>query len=237
MTDNKESIFSRAIEKIYVKLRPALWRAQYRIIHRMRDRYDMSEIPAAWNIAKLGLLANPHGRRFKRTVRKIRDNMFDAIIDNNDELLAWNFHLATIEERMEFTKNTLMTMHKKMSAEQPDIRPVLKHVVKESNPVGKNIHGLYFSNATISMTELGLSQELNEVADTMAHEYTHALQRAKKSALPPHVLDFIHYHWRGYKWTPYLLRPQETEAYLAGTRVGQNFEDKFTKYFWANARD
>jgi len=241
MTDKKESAFFQAIKKLYFKVKPALWRAEYRIVHRMRDQYDMSEIPAAWNLIKLGLLAYPHGKRFKRNANKIRKNMFDAIIDNNDELLIWNFHLATLEERMEFAQNTLMTMHNKISAKEPDIRPALKRVTKQ--PMSRKqkrqkLLGMYYGRSgKIAMTELGLSRELCAMADTMAHEYTHALQNVLRSALPTDVMKFINRHPRGYKWTPYLLRPDETEAWAAGNRVGKNFEDKFDKYYWENVRD
>lgn len=236
-----ESAFYNAIAKIYIKLRPALWRAQYRIIHRMQDKYDMSEIPAAWNILKLGMLADPYGKRLKRTARKIRDNMFDAIIANNDELLVWNFHMATMEQRMEFAKNTLMAMHTQISAKEPEVRPALKRVIKKDSPdkqQKKTVHATYSGHSgTIAMTEFGLSQGLCEVADTMAHEYTHALQIVLRSALPTAVLDFIRHHPRGYNWTPYSLRPKEAEAWAVGARVGKNFEDNFNKYYWENARD
>ncbi len=241
MADNKESAFSRAILKLYTKLRPALWRAEYRIIHRMRDQYDMSGIPAAWNILKLGLLAYPHGKRFERNVSKIRRNMFDAIIDNGDELTVWNFHLATIEQKMEFVANTLMTMHTNISTQEPDIRPALKNVEKRvpsRRQKRRKTLGLYNGRSgTIGMTELGLSQELCRMANTMAHEYTHALQQVKHSALPAVVLNFIHLHPLGYILTPYSLRPKEIEARLLGRQIGQNFEDEFNEYYWDNVRD
>ncbi len=240
---NKESLFLTAAKKVYQHYRPAMWRTLYRTMHKMDYDQRMSQWQATWTISLMGALMMQYGRRTKKLAREIRRDLFRALITNCDRITPETYHLATTSQRYHLILQITRQLHEEMSAKYPDVAPTVQKVTfrRSETRDGKKrtrADATYYDrhNHICYYTHI-LTYPFDEVIDTIAHEYTHALQKARHSAMPQFILDFLDTHHHSHFRAPYALRPDEVEAARIGALIRYNVNGNFAKFCEKYGRD
>lgn len=260
---NKLTRFQKAVRKLYDKSRPKRWRALYRTVHQIKATQDnisnptmleraaqillptktyekLSEIPYAYQFAKLSVLQHHRGKRTKDLARMIMQTMINDMLETGNDLIVLNYAITDTRYRMEFVAETLMNTHRKISEQIPEVSPALKRVIfdpeynqrKKKSKNDSFIADAYYSRAKkqIGFCPEGLDgDDIAALANTMAHEYVHVLQSVYESTLPTPILKLSWQHHNTMHKFPHDLRPIEKEANRVGRLVGHNFQKYFDK--------
>ena len=260
---NKLTRFQRGARKLYDKSRAIHWRALYRTVHQIKATQDnisnptmleraaqallpsktynkLSEIPYAYQFAKLSILQHHRGKRTKDLARMIIQTMINDMLETGNDFIALNYATIDTKYRMEFVAETLMNTHKKISEQIPEVAPALRRVIfdpeynqrKKKSKNDSFIANAYYSCAKkqIGFCPEGLAgNDIAALAKTMAHEYVHVLQSVYASTLPTPILRLSWQHHSTMHKFPHHLRPIEKEANRVGRLVGHNFQKYFDK--------
>ncbi|MDE6571163.1 MAG: hypothetical protein K2L95_03020 [Alphaproteobacteria bacterium] len=239
----KKNVFLQAARTLYQRARPAMWRTLYRTMHTIRYSQDMSTFWAAWEMGKIGLLMHQRGRSSAKVAREIRKYLFNALIENADHITPTTYHLATFDQRYHMVIQLTQHLHAQMSVAHPDVAPSLTSVTFRPDQDGNKkkwwqTDALYSpaKKQIVYYTHI-LDHSFNDVINTIIHEYTHVLQNARHSAMPNFILEFQAKHPKAYIKTPYIIRPDENEAWRMGSWISRNFDKHFFTYLEKHARE
>lgn len=204
------------------------WRKLYRVMHRIYQPRTDSYFNIMRNMAALGRLAELKGRRVNNFADAVAEYMFWAIYENRNEKLVYSYNTLPLNERFEFIAKTWRTAHQNISADFPDVAPLIEYI--QINNADDCYGSYHYPKRTIYMTPIGLERDINFVMGTVVHEYVHVLQHAHHTTLPPELLNPFHTHY----WLKGAIKSRkrihEKEAYFVGDKMSKNFYTKFGLY-------
>ena len=234
MTD-KKSIFNRATQQ----LRSTKWRTLYRAVHTIQDCATMQsdgmliEPKLAQDIlSAVSHGINPQNRRQVHDIAAgIKESMYKAIVQNGDAELPNKWWRMGITARYRFMERTIMTMNKIYTTEYKTPFNPLSKVEYEKNGFFASTMGSYsLSGRTMYLTTSGITVPFSAVIDTVAHEYTHALQYINKTSIPAYINEFMFENSHAYRNVSYTLRYTEKEARAVGKLVSKDFKRGLQQY-------
>ncbi len=236
-----QDTFFNGIANILRKSRPALWRELYHTMHTIDTDKKLPLYYAIWLNMKLGFLASQRGRRTKNLVKEIRRNLFSALVNHSDQTTIENYHIATLEEKQKLAFYITWRLHSSMTYSHPNIydnlQEVFFHDSQEYERTHKDPtpHGEYNTKkGTVHYYSKTFEMDLNELLNTIVHEYIHAMQQNSESILPKKIINFQKKHSKAYWKTPYIFRPDEIEADRLAGLVLKNFDKNFKRYKQTN---
>lgn len=218
------------------------WRKLYRIMHEIRDTVDMTPTMPATNSYKplnkvytiARLMKNlQESRRMSTLADDLAIALFTAVVRNNylDADIKWDEMPATA--KYHFIQRVTMDMHKIFQQDygrHDALRAVLylrKYEITEDGIVSAT----FFDDVRhIVIYESQVDAGFYEVLDTIAHEYTHALQNVGQTQIPPFLSQYTDMYWDKYCEAPTHLRPEEIEAMYVADLAGIAFKDIAKQY-------